>query len=173
MNKKANEQYKSNERVILDVFTRLLEEKDLQKITIKEICEEAHINRSTFYNHFEDVYGVLEKMWEFHRMNMGYLFRNSHSKSRRKNLKQILEYIKDNELFYRVSFHSPIFSEISSGFEIVFMSHEISGTCLKEKYEMELMKQGFLMTISYWLDMDCNLSIDDLLDVIDTFYSAI
>lgn len=134
MNKKANEQYKSNERVILDVFTRLLEEKDLQKITIKEICEEAHINRSTFYNHFEDVYGVLEKMWEFHRMNMGYLFRNSHSKSRRKNLKQILEYIKDNELFYRVSFHSPIFSEISSGFEIVFMSHEISGTCLKEKF---------------------------------------
>lgn len=173
MNKKANEQYKSNERVILDVFTRLLEEKDLQKITIKEICEEAHINRSTFYNHFEDVYGVLEKMWEFHRMNMGYLFRNSHSKSRRKNLKQILEYIKDNELFYRVSFHSPIFSEISSGFENVFMSHEISGTCLKEKYEMEFMKQGFLMTISYWLDMDCNLSIDDLLDVIDTFYSAI
>lgn len=173
MNKKANEQYKSNERVILDVFTRLLEEKDLQKITIKEICEEAHINRSTFYNHFEDVYGVLEKMWEFHRMNMGYLFRNSHSKSRRKNLKQILECIKDNELFYRVSFHSPIFSEISSGFEIVFMSHEISGTCLKEKYEMEFMKQGFLMTISYWLDMDCNLSIDDLLDVIDTFYSAI
>lgn len=173
MNKKVNEQYKSNERVILDVFTRLLEEKDLQKITIKEICEEAHINRSTFYNHFEDVYGVLEKMWEFHRMNMGYLFRNSHSKSRRKNLKQILEYIKDNELFYRVSFHSPIFSEISSGFEIVFMSHEISGTCLKEKYEMEFMKQGFLMTISYWLDMDCNLSIDDLLDVIDTFYSAI
>lgn len=173
MNKKANEQYKSNERVILDVFTRLLEEKDLQKITIKEICEEAHINRSTFYNHFEDVYGVLEKMWEFHRMNMGYLFRNSHSKSRRKNLKQILEYIKDNELFYRASFHSPIFSEISSGFEIVFMSHEISGTCLKEKYEMEFMKQGFLMTISYWLDMDCNLSIDDLLDVIDTFYSAI
>lgn len=34
MNKKANEQYKSNEREILDVFTRLLEEKDLQKITV-------------------------------------------------------------------------------------------------------------------------------------------
>lgn len=43
MNKKANEQYKSNERVILDVFTRLLEEKDLRKITVKEICEDAHI----------------------------------------------------------------------------------------------------------------------------------
>ena len=38
MNKKANEQYKNNEKTILDVFTRLLEEKDLQKITVKEIC---------------------------------------------------------------------------------------------------------------------------------------
>lgn len=43
MNKKANEQYKSNERIILDVFTRLLEEKNIEKITVKEICEEAHI----------------------------------------------------------------------------------------------------------------------------------
>lgn len=171
MNKKANEQYKSNERVILDVFTRLLEEKDLRKITVKEICEDAHINRSTFYNHFEDVYGVLEKMWIIHEENMKYIFRQSHSSSKKENLRMILEYIKDNELFYRVSFHSPVFSKISSGFEIVFISHEISGTCLKEKYEMEFMKQGFLMTISYWLDNDCNLSVDDLLDVIDTFYS--
>ena len=39
MNKKANEQYKNNEKTILDVFTRLLEEKDLQKITVKEIVK--------------------------------------------------------------------------------------------------------------------------------------
>jgi len=78
MNKKANEQYKNNEKTILDVFTRLLEEKDLQKITVKEICEDAHINRSTFYNHFEDVYGVLEKMWTIHEENMIYIYLDNH-----------------------------------------------------------------------------------------------
>lgn len=171
MNKKANEQYKSNERVILDVFTRLLEEKDLQKITVKEICENAHINRSTFYNHFEDVYGVLEKMWIIHEENMIYIFRQPHSSSKRENLRMILEYIKDNELFYRVSFHSPIFNRMSVGFETIFKQHEINSSSLKNRYQIEFIKQGMLSTIAYWLDMDCNLSVDDLLDVIDTFYS--
>ena len=171
MNKKANEQYKSNERVILDVFTRLLEEKDLRKITVKEICEDAHINRSTFYNHFEDVYGVLEKMWIIHEENMKYIFRQSHSSSKKENLRMILEYIKDNELFYRVSFHSPIFNRMSVGFETIFKQHEINSSSLKNRYQIEFIKQGMLSTIAYWLDMDCNLSVDDLLDVIDTFYS--
>ena len=171
MNKKANEQYKSNERVILDVFTRLLEEKDLRKITVKEICENAHINRSTFYTHFEDVYGVLEKMWIIHEENMKYIFRQAHSSSKKENLRMILEYIQDNELFYRVSFHSPIFNRMSAGFEILFKQHEINSSSLKNRYQIEFIKQGMLSTIAYWLDMDCNLSVDDLLDVIDTFYS--
>lgn len=171
MNKKANEQYKSNERVILDVFTRLLEEKNIEKITVKEICEEAHINRSTFYNHFEDVYGVLKKMWMIHEENMIYIFRQSHSSSKRENLRMILEYIKDNELFYRVSFHSPLYSKMVTGFEDVFKHHEMDSFNLKEQYKIEFIKQGMLSTIAYWLDSDCNLSIDDLLDVIDTFYT--
>lgn len=171
MNKKANEQYKSNERVILDVFTRLLEEKNIEKITVKEICEEAHINRSTFYNHFEDVYGVLKKMWMIHEENMIYIFRQSHSSSKRENLRMILEYIKGNELFYRVSFHSPLYSKMVTGFEDVFKHHEMDSFNLKEQYKIEFIKQGMLSTIAYWLDSDCNLSIDDLLDVIDTFYT--
>lgn len=171
MNKKANEQYKSNERVILDVFTRLLEEKDLQKITVKEICEDAHINRSTFYNHFEDVYGVLEKMWIIHEENMEYIFRNSRSSSKRENMRSILLYIKENELFYRASFHSPIFNRMSVGFEDLLKKHKINSLSLKNRYQIEFIKQGMLSTIAYWLDMDCNLSVDDLLDVIDTFYS--
>lgn len=170
MNKKANEQYKSNEKIILDVFTKILEEKDIQKITVKEICEDAHINRSTFYNHFEDVYGVLEKMWLIHADNMAYIFRKSHSLSKRENIRSILLYIKENELFYRVSFHSPIFSKMSAGFDDVFKHHEMDCFNLKEQYKMEFVKQGMLSTIAYWLDLDCDLDIEELLDVIDSFY---
>lgn len=171
MNKKANEQYKSNEKTILDVFTKLLEEKDIQKITVKEICEDAHINRSTFYYHFEDVYGVLEKMWLIHAENMRYIFRKSHTSSKRENIKLILLYIKENELFYRVSFHSPLYSKMATGFEVLFKHHEMDSFNLKEQYKMEFIKQGMLSTIAYWLDLDCNLSIDELLDVIDEYYS--
>jgi len=37
-------------------FLKLRQEKPLGKITVKELCTRAHINRSTFYKHYEDIY---------------------------------------------------------------------------------------------------------------------
>ena len=34
-----------------EALIALLEKKDLEYITVKEICEEADVNRSTFYLH--------------------------------------------------------------------------------------------------------------------------
>ena len=38
-----------------EALISLLENKDLEYITIKEICEKAGVNRSTFYLHYETV----------------------------------------------------------------------------------------------------------------------
>ena len=37
-----------------------MEEKALDKITVKEIIEKADVNRKTFYYYFSDIYGLLE-----------------------------------------------------------------------------------------------------------------
>ena len=37
-----------------------MEEKALDKITVKEIIEKAEVNRKTFYYYFSDIYGLLE-----------------------------------------------------------------------------------------------------------------
>ena len=36
--------------------------KPINKITVKEICEMAEINRATFYKRYLDVYDLLEKI---------------------------------------------------------------------------------------------------------------
>ena len=36
-------------------FFELLEEKDFDKISVREICQRADINRSTFYRHYDGV----------------------------------------------------------------------------------------------------------------------
>ncbi len=38
-------------------FLDLLQRKDFSFITVKEICEKAGVNRSTFYLHYETVGG--------------------------------------------------------------------------------------------------------------------
>lgn len=171
MNKKANEQYRNNEKVILDVFMKLLEKDDIRKITVNEICQDAHINRSTFYNHFKDVYDVLDRIWETNMKEIENLFsKKAPSTDRRDNLRLILEYMKENNLLYRVSFHSPIRENIYKGFHYLFKSHEIKNDNLKDEYYMHFYEQGMLSTISYWLDHECDLDTEKLLDVLENMY---
>ena len=42
----------------------LLKEKDLEYITVKEICEKAGVNRSTFYLHYETVADLVNEAIE-------------------------------------------------------------------------------------------------------------
>ena len=38
-------------KMITESFLELIKEKPLAAITVKELCEKAHINRATFYAH--------------------------------------------------------------------------------------------------------------------------
>lgn len=49
-------------KFIMDSFMELSSQKEFKDITVKDIAEEAMINRATFYYHFEDIYDLLEKV---------------------------------------------------------------------------------------------------------------
>lgn len=50
------------EMAIIDCFWELLEEKPYNKITVKNIIERCHVNRNTFYYHFQDIPELLERV---------------------------------------------------------------------------------------------------------------
>ena len=47
-------------QAIMKAFMQLLEERPLNKITVKDIVEVCGINRNTFYYHFEDIPSLIE-----------------------------------------------------------------------------------------------------------------
>lgn len=49
-------------KLIRESLTKLLLEKKLQKISIANLCENAGINRSTFYSHYSDIYDLMEEI---------------------------------------------------------------------------------------------------------------
>lgn len=51
-------------RAIQASFVKLLNQKTLDKITVKDIVEDCGINRNTFYYHYQDVYALLQDVFE-------------------------------------------------------------------------------------------------------------
>ncbi len=49
-------------RSIYNAFICIRSRKPLEKLTVKELCEEAQINKSTFYVYYKDVYDLSDKI---------------------------------------------------------------------------------------------------------------
>lgn len=50
------------ENAIKSAFLELRAKRPLEKITVKELCALARINKSTFYTHYQDIYALSEKL---------------------------------------------------------------------------------------------------------------
>ncbi|MGN0976591.1 MAG: TetR/AcrR family transcriptional regulator [Faecousia sp.] len=75
-NKKEYRSSARSRRLIRQAFLELIEEKSVDKITVSDIVNRADLNRSTFYTHYPDVYGIIEELQqEIVERNMG-LFSN-------------------------------------------------------------------------------------------------
>lgn len=63
MNKSESKYFNTALRMDEALIT-LLEVKDLEYITVKEICEKAGVNRSTFYLHYESIDDLVNETME-------------------------------------------------------------------------------------------------------------
>src|SRR5690625_621309 len=64
VNKRLDRRKRYTRMVLRDNLMLLLKKKQLSSITVKELCEKADINRSTFYDHFKDVFRLMDYIEE-------------------------------------------------------------------------------------------------------------
>lgn len=53
---------KKTEKSIRRAFYQLIQEKPIEKITVRELSEIAEINKTTFYAHYDTIYDLIEKL---------------------------------------------------------------------------------------------------------------
>lgn len=105
-----------------EALIALLEKKDLEYITVKEICEEADVNRSTFYLHYEPVGDLVDETTEMiNKRFLSYFPQNERDISDALNglrlgdlilvtgeyLIPYLRFMRDNKKIYRAAFRNP------------------------------------------------------------------
>jgi len=59
---KIDHRIRMTKMMLRNAFTELIYFKPIQEISIKELCEKAGINRSTFYKHHSDIYELLAEI---------------------------------------------------------------------------------------------------------------
>lgn len=64
MNRSESKYFRTAARMD-EAFLALLETKDFAYITVKELCERAEVNRSTFYLHYETLADLLEESAQY------------------------------------------------------------------------------------------------------------
>jgi AcrR family transcriptional regulator len=148
--------------VIREALYKLLEKKHLPEITVKELCGEADINRTTFYRNYRDIYDLYEKLEEELTEKA---FGDADIEEGRYRL---LKVIYENQVFYREFF--------DSGLESCYIRktmqklYEEMKTLLVERgtYDERTFRilyqynyYGVIGVIREWLDRGCLESPED------------
>jgi AcrR family transcriptional regulator len=102
-------------QLIRDAFVELLQEMDIEKITVNRLAERATINRVTFYLHYRDIPDMLEKMADDMIEDIKRIMNNDAvNPNSEEALVNLLEHIAEHAKFYKVvlaSRRTPIFTE--------------------------------------------------------------
>ncbi|WP_143315006.1 TetR/AcrR family transcriptional regulator [Clostridium sp. HBUAS56017] len=106
-------EYKSairSRRLIRQAFVDLMQEKNLEKITVTDIVTRAYINRGTFYAHYQDTRAVIEQIENDIIEKLLEFLGESHYKNFFQNplplLLKISKWLEDDLDFYKILINS-------------------------------------------------------------------
>lgn len=147
-------------KMIIQVnFVALLKKKPLNKVTVKELCEMAQINRATFYRYYVDVYDLMEQLEAEILKELDEMMTQAAESNVSKTLRAILEKLQANSELYTTLFSAngdpgfplKIFKTCYSEAENFIRSR---GTKLSKEQQTWLyvyMAQGISGVISCWI----------------------
>ena len=170
-----------------EALITLLEKKDFEYITIKEICDTAGVNRSTFYLHYENTFDLLRETTRY-ILDKHFAYYSSDVKGiterfvncqlqdlvfiTSEHLTPYLTFIKDNQRIFKVSIKQ--FNSLNMGDVYVRMFEYIFSPILerfrvpkKERsYMMKFYLTGVYAIITEWVDKGCSDDMETVIKVI-------
>ena len=166
-------------REIKNSFIKLLTERPISQITVKDIVEDCGVNRNSFYYHFQDVYDLLEWMLEQHRTNLEPQV--SDRNAWRTAVANLLDFCLENRAMIQNLFRSISRDSLDRyTYSILLKSltdytrNQATQYSLSEKQYKALLQftahglQGLLLT---WIDGGMRVPRDELIETVDTIFS--
>ncbi|MBQ7595894.1 MAG: TetR/AcrR family transcriptional regulator [Clostridia bacterium] len=173
MSSKIDRRVKYTKMVLKNSLIEILNEKPIEKITVKEICDYADINRGTFYSHYSDQFdlynnvidellnGIFERMSNF--MEEGVTPEDVH-----KSIASVYDYIKENYKLVKVLLDGRIEYNIEKRIRDVVKRiyldkiNNVDPELVNTAYSFAA--SGILGLIKYWINSGMKNSSEEMAD---------
>ena len=172
-----------------EALIALLEKKDLEFITVKEICHQAGVNRSTFYLHYESIAELLDETMEminqrflsyFPQQEEAVLGDLEHRELddlvlvTQEYLLPYLRFIQDNKKVYRAAFRNPSSMQANARYRVlkqrildpILERFEIPAA--SRPYYIAYYVEGIAAIVKEWLRHDCGDSVEMIAAIIES-----
>lgn len=169
-----------------EAFLELLDKKDLSFITVKEICQKAGVNRSTFYLHYETISDLLDESVEYIYSKFNSYMVTGDEKVTDKldicpinelylmtpeYLMPFLTFIKNHKRLFRTALNNStvLKLDLTYGKMMKTVFSPILERCDVPKdehdYMMRFYVRGLMAIVSEWLKKDCADSVEFIISV--------
>lgn len=184
MNRKNNQRFQDTELRLETAALKLMKHTSFKKITVKNICETAGVNRTTFYAHYIDIYDMLEKIED--RLHQELLNGYPNSGSPENTLFSVtsfipfLQHIKKHQYFYKIALQTRTDFPLQAGYEQLW-EQVIKPQCQKAgitseddmMYYFVYFQAGFTMVLKRWVTTDCTQSETEIAAIIKNCLPAV
>lgn len=165
---KNNRRTQMTRLLLRTALIELMQKKPFSEITIKEICEQADLNRTTFYLHYADQFALLSDVEnEVYQKTLEYLQNVRPTADAPGMIDLFLQYIQGNASLFRILF----FDAGSEGFRSRFIQNmlgslrvniPLSCSAEEEPYILCFLMQGSVHMIMEWINRDFDMDSKQL-----------
>lgn len=160
---KNNRRTQMTRALLRTALIELMQKKPFSEITIKEICAQADLNRTTFYLHYADQFALLSDVEnEVYQKTLAYLQNVRPTADAPGMIEAFLQYVKSNASLFRILF----FDAGSDGFRSRFVQSVLNSlrvniplSCsdAEEPYILCFLMQGSMHMITEWIRRDFDM----------------
>lgn len=165
MNTKNNKRRRESCERIEKAFSDMILTKDIQHISVTDICKAANLNRTTFYANYIDIYDVADKICEKIESDFNAAF----NKKENHTALTLFNLIYENQTMFKIYFklgyderHTAYIYDIPRAEQDFNIEHI--------NYHIEFFKSGLNAIIKLWLKGGCKETPQEMATVVSDEY---
>lgn len=173
MNTKNNRRRRNSVERIEKTFIELLQTKELNEISVSEICKKCGLNRSTFYANYTDILDLADKIRVYLENEVDKLYEADRKNNLNSNdYLRLFYHIRDNLPFYRTYFKLGYDNNFRLKiYDIHQAERHFGGEYNKYlDYHIEFFRNGFNAMVKMWLAGGCKETPEEMEEILRSEY---